>query len=139
MARYKRINTGMKSLPIDLSRQLISGTFEHALSHLIDHELDLRDLDKRFENDATGAPAYAPSVLLKVILYAYSRGMITSRAIAQACQDNTRSLVAAQANLHSRLSELCERPQPQCGVHDFVRGQPSALHDDRLLCARAQR
>ena len=84
MARYKRIDTGVKLLPIDLSRQLLPGTFEHALSHLLDHELDLRVLDERFRNDENGAPAYAPRVLLKVILFAYTRGMIRSREIAQA-------------------------------------------------------
>jgi hypothetical protein len=100
----------MKLLPIDLSRQLLPGTFEHALSHLIDHELGLRVLDERFRNDQSGAPAYAPSVLLKVILFAYSRGIVSSRAIEQACQDNTLQLVAAQANLPCRLSEPGERP-----------------------------
>ena len=50
MPRYKRIDTGMKMLPIDLSVQLLPGTFEHALSHLIDHELDLRVFDERFRN-----------------------------------------------------------------------------------------
>jgi transposase len=88
MARYKRIDTGLKLLPVDLSCQLIPGTFEHALSHLIDHELDLRVLDERFCNDETGAPAYPPAVLLKVILFGYSRGMVSSRAIEQACQEN---------------------------------------------------
>ena len=88
MARYKRIDTGLKFLPVDLSRQLLPGTFEHALSHLLDHELDLRTLDERFRNDEAGAPAYAPSVLLKVILFAYSREMVSSRAIEQACQEN---------------------------------------------------
>ena len=88
MARYKRIDTGLKLLPVDLSRQLLPGTFEHALSHLIDHELDLRVLDERFKNDASGAPAYAPSVMLKVILFAYSRGIIRSRDIEQACREN---------------------------------------------------
>ncbi len=29
-------------------------------------------------------------MLLKVVLFAYSRGMIRSRDIAQACRDNTR-------------------------------------------------
>ena len=88
MARYKRIDTGLKLLPVDLSRQLLPGTFEHALNHLLDHELDLRTLDERFRNDEAGAPAYAPSILLKVLLFAYSRGMVSSRAIEQACQEN---------------------------------------------------
>ncbi len=93
MARYKPIDTGMKLLPIDLSVQLLPGTFEHALSHLVDQELDLSPLDKHFRNDESGAPAYAPSVMLKVILYAYSRGMIRSRDIAQACQENVTFMV----------------------------------------------
>ena len=84
MARYKRIDMGLKLLPVDLSCQLVPGTFEHALSH----ELDLRTLDERFRNDEAGAPAYAPSVLLKVILFAYSRGMVNSRDIEQACREN---------------------------------------------------
>ena len=88
MARYKRIDTGLKLLPVDLSRQLLPGTFEHALSHLLDHELDLRTLEERFRNDEAGAPAYAPSVLLKVILFACSRGMVNSRDIEQACREN---------------------------------------------------
>jgi hypothetical protein len=70
MPRYKKIDRGMKLLPIDLSVQLLPATFEHALSHLIDSELDLRVFEARFRNDDTGAPAYPPSVMLKVILYA---------------------------------------------------------------------
>ena len=88
MARYKRIDTGLKFLPVDLSRQLVPGTFEHALNHLIDHELDLRTLEDRLRNDETGAPAYAPAVLLKVLLFAYSRGIMGSRPIEQACREN---------------------------------------------------
>jgi len=35
MARYKPIDTGPRFLAIDLERQLLPGTFEHALHHLI--------------------------------------------------------------------------------------------------------
>ena len=45
MARYKRIDTSPKFLPVVLSEQLLPGTFEHALYHLVDHELDLTGLD----------------------------------------------------------------------------------------------
>jgi len=87
MARYKRIDTNPKFLPVDLARQLLPGTFEHALNHLLDHELDLSGFDERFCNDATGAPAYAPAVLLKIILFAYSRGIVGSRPIERACRE----------------------------------------------------
>ena len=41
MARYKHIDTQPRLLAVDLSRQLLPGTFEHALNHLLDHALDL--------------------------------------------------------------------------------------------------
>lgn len=88
MARYKIIDTNPKFLPVDLSRQLLPGTLEHALNHLLDNELDLSGLDARFRNDTTGAPAFPPAMLLKVVLFAYSRGMVSSRAIERACREN---------------------------------------------------
>ena len=57
MARYKDVVTQPRFLPIDLTRQLQPRTFEHALNHLLDQELDLSSLDARFCNDATGASA----------------------------------------------------------------------------------
>jgi transposase len=88
MARYKYIDTNPKFLAVDLARQLLPGTFEHALDHLLDHALDLSRFDARFRNDETGAPAYPPATLLKVILFAYARGMVSSRAIARACTEH---------------------------------------------------
>jgi transposase len=88
MARYKTIDTSPKFLPVVLSDQLLPGTFEHALNHLLDHEVDLSGLDERFRNDTTGAPAYPPAVLLKLILFAYSRGIVSSRAIERACREH---------------------------------------------------
>jgi hypothetical protein len=38
MARYKHIDTGPRLLPVDLHKQLLPGTIEHALNHLQDHE-----------------------------------------------------------------------------------------------------
>jgi transposase len=87
MARYKEVDTQPRFLPIDLAQQLLPGTFEHALNHLLDNELDLSDFDARFCNDATGASAYPPALLLKVVLFAYSRGLISSRAMAAACRE----------------------------------------------------
>jgi hypothetical protein len=41
MARYKYIDTNPKFLAVDLARQLLPGTFEHAVNHLLDHAIDL--------------------------------------------------------------------------------------------------
>lgn len=79
MARYKPIDTGPRLIAVDLERQLLPGTFEHALNYLVDHELDLRGFDARYQNDLTGAAAYPSAMLLKVVLFAYSRGIVSSR------------------------------------------------------------
>jgi transposase len=88
MARYKPIHQGLKLLPVDFDRQVIPGSFEHALCHLVDHELDLSDFHSRYKNDTDGAPAFDPAALIKIILLAYSRGMISSRKIEAACREN---------------------------------------------------
>ena len=88
MARYKDVDSGMKLLAVDLSRQLLPGTFEHALAHLIDHELDLSHFDAHYHNDERGSAAYPPAMLLKVVLFAYSQGIVSSRAIERACRDH---------------------------------------------------
>ena len=79
MARYKSLDT---------NPQFLAGTFEHALNHLLDHEVDLAHFDARFRNDTTGAPAYPPAMLLKVVLFAYSQGIVRSRAIERVCREH---------------------------------------------------
>ena len=87
MARYKPVDTQPKFVAIDLAAQLLPGTFEHALHHLLDQAIDLTPFDARYRNDQTGAPAYAPGMLLRVVLFAYARGIVSSRAIARACEE----------------------------------------------------
>ena len=88
MARYKHIDTSPRFLAVDLQRQLLPGTFEHAMNYLIDKELDLSGFDARFKNDVTGATAYPPAMLLKVVLFAYSMGIVSSRDIESACRQH---------------------------------------------------
>ena len=88
MPRYKFIDSSPRLLPVDLLAQLLPGTFEHALDRLVDQELDLSGFDARYCNDVSGAKAFAPSVLLKAILFGYSRGLVSSRSIERACREN---------------------------------------------------
>ena len=88
MARYKPVDRSARLLPVVLEDQIQPGTFEYALDRLVDGVLDLSRLDARFNNDETGAPAYDPRVMLKVVLLGYSRGLISSRTIERACRDN---------------------------------------------------
>lgn len=61
--------------------QLQPGTFEHAIHYLIDHKLDLSIFHTKYQNEDNGRPAYDPAVLLKIILFAYSKGITSSREI----------------------------------------------------------
>ena len=71
-------------MPVDFDRQVLPGSFEYALCHLVDHELDLSAFHARYKNDVDGASAFDPAVLIKIILLAYSRGIISSRKIEAA-------------------------------------------------------
>ena len=83
MAKYKPYSYAQgQFIPVFFEKQIQKGTFEYTLSYLVDNELDLSIFDQRFRNDETGAPAYDPRILLKIILFAYSRGITSSRAIA---------------------------------------------------------
>jgi transposase len=89
MARYQDYCYEQgKLIPISFREQILPGTFEYTLSYLVDHELDLSIFDGRYCNDETGRPAYDPALLLKIVLYAYSRGITSSRQIERCCREN---------------------------------------------------
>ena len=73
---------------MDLAKQLLTGSFEHAVHYRVLRELDLSAFDARIQNDVTGATAYPPAMLLAVVLCAYAHGIVSSRAIALACEDH---------------------------------------------------
>lgn len=88
MARYKDYSYEQTTMvAICYAHQIIPGTFEYTLSNVI-NTLDMSIFEKRYRNDTTGAPAYDPRILLKIILFAYSKGVIFSRRIAQLCCEN---------------------------------------------------
>jgi len=89
MAKFKPLNENqLVMLPVSLQDQLVPGTLEHTISELVEKHLDLSVFAARYKNDETGAAAIHPKILLKVILLAYARGMISSRQIERACQEN---------------------------------------------------
>ena len=112
MARYKVIDTSPRFLTVDLERQLLPGTFEHALNYLVDHELDLRRFDAPYRNDFTGAAAYSPALLLKVILFAYSRGIVSSREIERACREQVTFIALSGVGPKGSASRSFSSPSP---------------------------
>jgi len=108
MARYKDYcYEQTKLIPISFHHQILPGTFEYTLNYLIDNEVDLSLFEQRYRNDETGAPAYDPAVLLKIILYAYSRGITSSRQIEQCCGQNI-IFMALSADTHPHFTTIAD-------------------------------
>jgi transposase len=108
MAKYRdRSREQSYMLPVHLQDQLQPGTFEHTIDYLVDNEIDLSVFESRYGNDEVGAPAYDPAVLLKVVLFAYSRGITSSRRIAQACEENV-VFMALSADSRPHFTTIAE-------------------------------
>lgn len=109
MARYKKYDYNqMLMVPVSLSNQLLPGTLEYAIHRLIEERIDTSSFDQRYSNDDTGRRAYDPKVLLKIVLFAYSRGMLHSRPIERACKENITfmALSCGQAPDHSTIADF---------------------------------
>ena len=108
MAKYREYSPKQtRLLPVALSNQIQPGTIEFSINYLVDHHIDLSVFDSRYNNDKTGAPAIDPAILLKVILFAYSRGIISSRRIAQACEENV-VFMALSADTRPHFTTIAE-------------------------------
>jgi transposase len=100
MAKYKPYDLNQaKLIPISYADQIMEGSFEYALNDIIEHHLDLSVFDARYANDTTGRLAYDPRVLLKIVVYGYYKGIISSRTLAEACRRNV-VFMALSADTH---------------------------------------
>ncbi len=99
-----------KLIPISFERQILPGTFEFTLSHLIDG-MDLSAFEAYYDNDEAGRPAYPPALLLKIIILAYSRGVTSSRKIEQLCRENVlfMALAADQRPHFTTIADFVSR------------------------------
>jgi len=107
MAKFKTYDYRQRVLlPVSLEDQLMSGTLEFAIHTLVEKRLDMSIFQCRYRNDETGRAAYDPKILLKVVLLAYSRGLISSRKIEQACRENVvfMALTCGQQPDHSTIA-----------------------------------
>ena len=93
-------------------------------------ELDLSAIYADYRDDGRGRPAYEPSMMVALLLYAYARGNRSSRGIERACVEDVAYRVVA-GNLapdHSTIAEFRCRHERSLGeVFSGVLG----------LCARA--
>ena len=118
MARYKPYDYDqLMMVPISLEDQLMPGTLEYAIHHVVEERLDLSLFDGRYSNDETGRKAIDPKVLIKIVLFGYSRGLITSRTLERACRENITfmSLACGQAPDHSTIAAFVSSIDKEIG------------------------
>jgi transposase len=114
MAKFKTYDYRQRVLlPVSLEDQLMPGTLEFAIHSLVEKRLDMAIFEGKYRNDETGRAAYDPKILLKVVLLAYSRGLISSRKIEQACRENVVfiALACGQQPDHSTLAAFVSSMQ----------------------------
>ena len=90
MARYKKYDyKQMVLLPISPEEQIVPGTLEFAIHTVVESRIDMSGFDEKFNNDETGRLWHTiRRCCLKVVLFGYARGLISSRKIERACQEN---------------------------------------------------
>jgi transposase len=119
MPRCKSYNYNQHiMLVINLEEQLQPGTFEHAVHYLIEQKIDLTAFHDQYRDDDTGRPVYDPALLLKIVLFAYSKGITSSREIEWCCHTNI-VFKAFSCDLVPHFTTIAE----------FISGQPEARCD----------
>jgi transposase len=92
--------------------------------------MDLAAFYAAYRADGRSRPAYEPSMMVALLLYAYARGVRSARAIERACEEDVAyRVIAAQAKPdHATIARFVERhEQALAGVFGSVLG----------LCAQA--
>jgi transposase len=108
MARYQPYDINQVTLiPVLFKDQILAGSFEYALNEIVDQHIDLGPFESRYSNDETGRLAYDPAILLKIVLFGYYKGIISSRRLAEACKRNVQ-FMALTADTHPHFTTIAD-------------------------------
>ena len=128
MARYKPYDVSQdKFIPVSFRDQILPGSFEYALNEIVDQHIDLTPFADRYTNDETGRLAYDPAVLLRIVLYGYYKGIVSSRKLAEACERNVQ-FMALSADTRPHFTTIADFVSQ---MHREITG----VFTDVLLCA----
>jgi len=108
MARYQPYDLNQdKLIPVCYRDQILPGSFEYALNEIVEEHIDLAPFEARYANDDTGRLAYDPAVLLKVVLYGYYKGIVSSRRLAEGCERNVQ-FMALSADTRPHFTTIAD-------------------------------
>jgi transposase len=79
--------------------------------------MDLDGFYAPYRRDGLGRPAYEPSMMVALLLYSYSRGVRSARAIERACEEDVafRVIAAQQKPDHATIARFVERHERALG------------------------
>jgi transposase len=79
--------------------------------------MDLDEFYAPYRRDGLGRPAYEPSMMVALLLYSYSRGVRSARAIERACEEDVafRVIAAQQKPDHATIARFVERHERALG------------------------
>jgi transposase len=117
MPRFQPTNYDQATMVVvNFDNYIHPGTFEYALHYLIENVIDVSVFDAAYNNDETGRTAYDPKVLLKIILFAYYKGVTSSREIDWCCQTNVTFMALS-----------CQSTPHWTTIAQFVSSHPQAI------------
>jgi transposase len=93
-------------------------------------EMDLEGFYAVYRSDGRSRPAYEPAMMVGLLLYAYARGIRSSRVIERACVEDVafRVVAAQQRPDHATIARFIERHEAALG---------GLFGEVLLLCARS--
>lgn len=117
MPNFKKYSYNQTAMVvIDFAKQLRPNTFEFTLHHLIEDYIDLSSFYDKYKNDQGGRTAYDPAILLKIILFAYFKGVKSSRDMQWECENNI---------IFKALS--CDTVPHYTSIASFISSYPDAI------------
>lgn len=102
-------------------------TFEYCLYHLLENDDLLSDFYSRYKNKHVGRKAYPPALLLRVIFYAYYRGITSSRVIERSCKTDLK-FIALSAGMQPHFTTIADFVSSNCGAINTL------FHKVLLIC-----
>jgi len=119
VANFKEDNLGQQvMLNVDFLEVLGTSSFEYSLYRLLEREELISEFIDQYNNAHSGRKAYSPAMLLRVIFFAYYRGITSSRVIESMCKTDLKFMaLAGGATPHFTT------------IANFVSAYPQAIAD----------
>ena len=117
-------------LDVNFLETLGDNTFEYCLYKLLTETLELSEFTDKYKNKKVGRKAYHPALLLRVIFYAYYRGVTSSRVIERMCKTDLKFMALAAGTTPHFTT-----------IADFVSGNCDAMsslfHKVLMICCQS--